>query len=644
MYQLLWAQKARWQQEAHSASPASSNLEKSAVRRAALLEWREHCLECAIPVCFTSCSLYVPRADKLCSRFVYGIYPNPGFQGLFDFGADIRFRRWGKLEALFFGKSGYVRTHRILDNFNRMAAAALDGGSAPAPGTNFGRRLRDSVSAFGQYSLSKARDKYLAWGAPGAGNCSYDAFVLECYSPENSPFRLVLEYSVGEMAPDHTFVGQIHLRQSFEIVPGWNFHTLPGQPFAPQDDSHVGKITIYPENSVEVRLIFTWLDLVQYRKTVQPVAPQAKAGQPASASKVKCVAWDLDNTLWKGILAEDTESRLEPRPEALDLIKSLDERGILQTLVSKNNHADAWPIIERLGLQDYFLYPAINWAPKSSNLKQIAASLNINVDTFALIDDSPFERAEVQSVIPQIRVYSEDQMGQLLSLPEFDVPVTDTGRNRRASYLTEMKRDLIKEEFGGNYEGFLRSCGMKLRLFVPREEAHVTRCLELIQRSNQLNLSNNRYGAEEFRVLLSRPDFLCVAMDCEDRFGKYGIVGFASIDERGEQPTLRDLVLSCRVAQKRVEHAFVYWLAKREMDRGMTSLSAEVVKTERNMPIRQVFEDLAFRAAGQQANRHLMELPLTTSLPHEDVVAVEDQVQLASTAPELIQIQGHPDR
>jgi FkbH-like protein len=220
-------------------------------------------------------------------------------------------------------------------------------------------------------------------------------------------------------------------------------------------------------------------------------------------------------------------------------------------------------------------------------------------------------------------VYSEDSVSKILTYYEFDVPVSEGSKNRRASYLTESKREKVKETFGGDYEAFLRSCQMKLRLFLPREEKHITRCLELIQRSNQLNLSNTRHKAEEFRDLLVRKGFLCVGMECRDRFGDYGIVGFASVDEGCERPILRDLVLSCRVAQKRVEHTFIEWLAQRELGRGKAALAAELVKTERNQPIRQVFEDLHFQSLGSENGRTLMELPLNPNAQVEDIVAVE---------------------
>jgi len=607
MFQIDWAQVRPWTDEQRLAPPSThSAVKRNAVERTALLHWEEHCHECAIPICYTTCSLYVPRADRKCARFAYGIFPAPGFSGLFDFGADIRFRRWAKLETQLYGKSVSVRQHRVLDRINRAAVA-------PRPArSDLASRLGVSAKTL----FAKARNKYFVKVGPAGSRVAFDEFVLECYSPEKNSFQIVLEY----------FNHEVKARHSFRITPGWNLYTLPASTLQSGTEPPRGKLTLSLENDAEKRLVFTWLDLVKYADSWRPTFRENKT--QAAAAKVKCVAWDLDNTLWTGILAEGIGTNLAARPEALELIKKLDERGIIQTVVSKNTFADAWPVIERLGLQDYFLYPAINWQPKSSNLKGIAQKLNVNIDTFALIDDSAFERAEVHTALPQVRVYSEDQIGGLLERCEFDVPISESSRIRRASYLTEIRREKERETFDGDYEAFLRSCKMKMRLFVPREERHILRCHELIQRSNQLNLSNTRYSPAEFRFLLSAPGTLCVAMDCEDRFGAYGIVGFASVDETAERPTLHDLVISCRVAQKRVEHAFVEWLAVRERARGTGALLAAVVRTDRNAPIRQVFTDLRFRPLIEKDVTSVMELSLDRSISLGDIVRIEVDPEL----------------
>jgi FkbH-like protein len=605
MFQLDWAKKSFWQQEAQPRPPRPSALRAEDIRRTSLLLWEEHCHECAPPQCYESCALYVARADRKCARFAYGIYPNPHFSGLFDFGADISFRRWAKLETPLYGKDVRVRWHRSLHRLDRAVAQIVNFISDVLQPLNPKRRLNGALIFVRNYLLAKFFS-----GKPVAG---YDAFVMECFSPECEPFRLIL----GHRAGGYT------LRHAFEIMPGWNLHTLPAERFKLDCP---GLISLSPDNSAEHRLIFTWVDFVRYQPGRRASVPEAEGKRLMPAGKVKCVAWDLDNTLWTGVMAEDGENGLQPRSDALDLIKRLDERGILQTVVSKNNFADAWAVIERLELRDYFLYPAINWRPKSDNLKEVAEKLNINTDTLALIDDSSFERAEVQTALPQVRVYSIEQMPALLTLPEFDVPVTEASKKRRLSYLTEVKRERERETFSGDYEAFLRSCEMKLRVFVPHEPRHLQRCLELIQRANQLNMSNRRYTAEEFNELLSTPGTLCLAMDCRDRFGEYGIVGFARVDETGQKPMVRDMVLSCRVAQKRVEHTFLEWLAGREAARGLSALQADLVRTERNTPLLQVFRDLHFKLLAQEGAHQLMELPLDAPVAPAKVVALEAEV------------------
>lgn len=497
MFQIEWAQKEGWEMEQNSFPAHDSKLDPEDIRRAYLLYWEDHCLECAPPLCYRSCPLYFARADKACARFIYGIYPNPNFNGLFDYGADVRFRRWGKIETIVYGKIASVRFQRLMDRINRFATYPPDGAPRSRPHGDSVSSSTGAVKVLLNKNLARVRHKCFSWFAPARENGFDGDFALECFSPDEEQFRLVLEYSIGNTTSDHTFAGEIKIRHSFNILPGWNFDTLPAQAFAFGPGNRAGKITLYPENNAERRLIFTWLDLVQYR---EPRIADAREQQrlPAPASKVKCVAWDLDNTLWKGVLAEDGNGNLAPRPDSIDLIKKLDEKGIIQTVVSKNNYSDAWAVIERLGLREYFLYPAINWQRKSANLKALAEELNINLDTFALIDDSPFERTEVQSVLPQVRVYSDEQVGQLLSYQEFDVPLTAASHKRRISYQTELTRQKELESFGGDYEAFLRSCEMNLRLFVPRQEKHILRCFELIQRANQLNLSGSAMPTPHF--------------------------------------------------------------------------------------------------------------------------------------------------
>jgi HAD superfamily phosphatase (TIGR01681 family) len=177
-----------------------------------------------------------------------------------------------------------------------------------------------------------------------------------------------------------------------DFRPGYNLVRIPWSQFC--FDPSLGQVclAVFPAEDCAPRMIFTWLDLVRLR--AHPGA--GSGGEPPPeppAAKVKCVAWDLDNTLWSGILVEDGPERIRLRPEVLAVIQELDQRGIIHTIVSKNTHEQAWAVLQALGLADYFVFPAINWGSKSANLRQVAKRINIGLDSFAFVDDTPFEFA-----------------------------------------------------------------------------------------------------------------------------------------------------------------------------------------------------------------------------------------------------------
>ncbi len=153
------------------------------------------------------------------------------------------------------------------------------------------------------------------------------------------------------------------------------------------------------------------------------------------ATIVKCLVWDLDNTLWQGTLLEDGEVTLPASVEKL--IAELDGRGILQSVASKNDHDQAWQRLEALGVAEYFLLPRIGWGPKSDSVREIAAELGFALGTIAFVDDQPAERAEVPFHLPEVRAYTPEQLSGLADRPEFSPPTVtvDAGR-RRQMYQT----------------------------------------------------------------------------------------------------------------------------------------------------------------------------------------------------------------
>jgi len=602
MWQTDWAEA---RQTASIEEPLVSTLQPAAVRSTYLLSWSEHCVECAVPDCYALCPLYVSRRDRKCARFKYGIFPNPQYPGLFPFGAEIEFRRWGKLESNFGFGSVETRQARWLDRIDRGFLRCI------RPVSSLFRRVSPYLRLSGAYAVLRERSlQVIAHGRKE----EWDEFVIEVWNLQSQPVRLIVE--CWQQGPK--------FRTSILLNPGRTIERIPAASMNVDLYGASGMVRVYPDNDAEAHLVFSWLDFVRYRQPAERSAVSGIPGASASAAgKVKCVIWDLDQTAWDGILGEQDADTIALRPEVRRTMTALDERGILQSIASKNDHDNAWRVLQRLGVAHLFLYPQINWEPKSANIQRIVASLNIGVDSCVFIDDSLFERAEVAQELPEMRMFVDSDVPRLLARPEFDVPVTEESRQRRAFYRAESERSQQAEQYGDRYEAFLKTCGMEATLFRPTEREHVERCLELLHRSNQLNLSTHRYTREELAQLLERRDVLCICTSCRDRFGEYGIVGFASLVMSKDNPALKDFVLSCRVAQKKLENAWFHWLAGIAGAAGYSKILASYGRTSRNSVLLNAMLEAGFVETMKGDAGSLLELDCDATPPATDVVSIE---------------------
>jgi len=629
VFQLTWRNHKNWRMltgnDCVPAPPADPS-----VSHAGLLCWEEHCVECSMPQCYSTCSLFVARPDQKCARFVYGIVPNHEVSGLFRYGADIRFRRWAKLQTAWPARLAMLSTGTI-----RMQTAVLESSETVVSRlAEVFKRWSPKRRLNGAFTV--ARRKLLESESALLADRSAEPQLLfiKCYSPESSTFRIQVELVTDVPV----------FRTCLPIVPGWNEHSLDAKELISLADGKPGVLKLSIEDDREVRIIFTWLDVVCLHNEVPAIPQSSHIGSrgaqipklPAAAGsaadrKIKCVAWDLDNTLWDGVIGDAGASGVTPNREMINLIQRLDERGILQTIVSKNHYETAWPKIEELGLADYFLFPAIHWGPKSQSIQQIADELNINVDTFAVIDDSPFERHEISHLLPQVRVFDPATGSSLIEDRAFDVPVSDESRVRRLKYLTEARRKRVHQSWRGDYHQFLKSCHMVLQIRHPQANDH-SRCIELLQRSNQFNLSGRVYSADDFRQLLESTGHDSYCFEVADDFGGYGIVGFAAFEATVDGPQLVDFVLSCRVAQKMIEATFLNWYAARQQRLGHHHLQARLRVTSRNAPLRDVLSQLGFVCVSSDDDRQLLELRFQEKVTIPDVIEVEDQTQVRSNS------------
>ncbi|GGK74847.1 HAD-IIIC family phosphatase [Mangrovihabitans endophyticus] len=309
-----------------------------------------------------------------------------------------------------------------------------------------------------------------------------------------------------------------------------------------------------------------------------------------AAKVVKCLVWDLDNTLWQGTLAEDGEVVLRPRVR--DLIAELDRRGILQSVASKNDHDEAWAKLEALGVADYFVLPRIGWGPKSASVAQIADGLNFAHDVIAFVDDQPAERAEVTYHHPQVRCYPAERLDQIATLPEFSpATVTADARDRRRMYRAGFARTAAQAEFRGPSDDFLRSLDMVMRID-RAGEADLARVEELTLRTSQMNATGVHYGHPELTALLADPEHEVLVTTLTDRFGPHGAVGLVLMGRHAAAWHLKLLATSCRVVAFGVGATLLNWLGA-EATRAGVHLLADFRPTARNRMM-----DVAYRFAG----------------------------------------------
>jgi FkbH-like protein len=580
-----------------------------------LIPWGEHCTECGWPTCYSTCELYAPREDLKCRRFVDGMVRVDCDDSVNGYLLKVSFKRWGKLWARGNFRL-YSPTHADrLERRDYRIGKTLQ--QLPLP-EGVKRAASLKRYAFKKRLASRGTDK----------SQSPTSFLFECYNPHSDTVRLSLtirslysEHPVPfpnlvQLAPGFRHArelkeSKIPFQSLIEVPPGFHRARIPfdeisqaidlGAPFA---------IDITPNEAPEgVTLYFGAMDFVQEPKQ-----------NTKKVKKIKCVVWDLDNTLWEGILVEDGPEKLRLRPGIAELIRDLDQRGILHSVASKNNHDEAMRAIKGFGLADYFLYPQISWQPKSESIKAIAKALNIGIDTFLFVDDSPFERQEVKAACPPVKVLDAANYQELPEMEECKVTVTAESASRRKLYQVETSRQTIAESFGEDYLSFLRYCDIKLKISRLSEE-NLERVHELATRTNQMNFSGNRYGRDVLREILSAPYLDTYVLACEDRFGSYGVIGFSVVDRR--EPRMTDLMFSCRVQSKRVEHAFLSFAIRKYFRDSERNFLASYLKTEKNAPSGQVFTDLGMQEIGNTDGVLLLSFPRNQVPPDDGIIHIE---------------------
>jgi methoxymalonate biosynthesis protein len=322
-------------------------------------------------------------------------------------------------------------------------------------------------------------------------------------------------------------------------------------------------------------------------------ASQQPSG-PVARAVIKCVAWDIDNTLLAGTFIE-SGSRPAADAEMAAAVAELGSRGIVHAIATRNPPAAAAYAAQLTGAQ--FVAVEAGWGRKSDAIGRILADLGISADALAFVDDDPYERAEVSFALPDVLVLSPEDITDALSWPEFSpAVVTDEASRRSELYLDRRRRQAAEREFGGSRDDFLRYCRTEISIG-PAGQADVSRLHELSVRTHQFNSAGHGATEATFHAMIGAPGQEVLTVRLRDRFGDDGIVGGCVTEQGGDGIwTVRLLMMSCRAMGRGVIDALLAWLIRSAAAHGARMLEVPSVLNARNVPLRLALAAAGFRA------------------------------------------------
>jgi FkbH-like protein len=316
---------------------------------------------------------------------------------------------------------------------------------------------------------------------------------------------------------------------------------------------------------------------------------------------IKCVVWDLDDTVWPGVAIEQDVTPT-PYPEVLRAMDVLAGRGIVSSAASRTDPSLTAAVTAHPELAGRLVAPQLGWGPKSEALLRIADELGVAVEALAFVDDSPFERAEVAAVLPGVLVLGPDELR--LDRPEFTpAVVTDEARARPRRYREEQARRAAEREHAGSREAFLRASGLELTVGPARPE-DVPRVAELAERTHRFNTTGEPWPADRIASLIGDPGWFVPVARLRDRFGEYGLISTALVERHPRglaawQPRL--FMVSCRAAGRDVPRAVLGWIMRRALADGARQLLVDLRPSNANLELRLLLRGTGFTAADPAA-------------------------------------------
>ncbi|MEU2172234.1 HAD-IIIC family phosphatase [Micromonospora chersina] len=341
----------------------------------------------------------------------------------------------------------------------------------------------------------------------------------------------------------------------------------------------------------------------------------------------RCVVVDLDNTLWDGVVGEEGIDGVavdaSPRGEAFaafqEHLLALHRRGIALAVATKNDADLAHRAIAEVpGMRlrpEHLAAVVADWRPKSEQLREVAARLSLGLENLTFADDNPAERLEVRRALPQVDVVElpvnpSDYVAALAGRPTLEPGrLTSADRQRNASYAGLRAAAQLREG-AGSLEDFLDDLAMEA-VVRPVDETVLPRVAQLLQKTNQFNLTTRRRSAQEVAALAADPRWVCRWLSLRDRLADHGIVGVGFAELRGDEAVVDTLLLSCRVIGRTAERLLLRELGRAAAEAGCTTLVGGYRATDRNVLVADLYLQLGFAPQGVVDGEQRYSLPLT---------------------------------
>lgn len=331
----------------------------------------------------------------------------------------------------------------------------------------------------------------------------------------------------------------------------------------------------------------------------------------------KVLVLDLDNTLWGGLAGENDHTPVELSDDHGGLayknlqrvLRLMQESGVLLAIASKNNEEDALEIIRNhphmVLREEAFVARRINWNPKQESIMEMAEELNLGLDSFVFWDDNPQERELVRQMLPQVTVpdFPEkkeelaDAMSRIFTEYFAKPVVTAEDKAKTRQYQENAQRNQL-EKAVGSFADYLK----QLQIQVDRVDAFANRnrLHQLVNKTNQFNLTTRRYELAELTELLESSNKRVYLYNVKDCFGDYGIVSALIVDVQKEVPQVEEFVLSCRVMGKNIEYAIMQDVEEDLRKAGYESLDGSYLPTAKNKPVENLYEKLGYQVLEQK--------------------------------------------